>query len=101
MTKRKKRLEKLRRNPKNVRTDILDAILLEFGFVRGKTKGSHITYRHPSGSRITIAPHGAIAPEYAVRTAIEAIDQLTVEEAVDEQMKSSDEQSMEEDDDNN
>lgn len=98
MTKRKKRLDKLRRNPRNVRVDILDTILIEFGFLRGKMQGSHITYRHPSGLRITVAPHGAIAPEYAVRAAIEAIDQLTIDETADEQAQSSGEPSMEEED---
>jgi predicted RNA binding protein YcfA (HicA-like mRNA interferase family) len=96
--KTKKRLEKLRRNTKNVRVDILESIMLDFGFERGKSKSSHVTYRHPSGLRITIASHGAIVPEYAVKTAIAALDQLTQDDTAAETTQTIDE---DEDDNNN
>ena len=44
MTKREKRLEKLRQNPKNVRPDELDAVLIGEGFVIARQKGSHKRY---------------------------------------------------------
>ncbi len=64
MSKRKKRLEKLRRNPKNVRKEELDTVLLDFGFSPDFTAGSHTTYRHESGARVTVAGHSQHLPAY-------------------------------------
>jgi predicted RNA binding protein YcfA (HicA-like mRNA interferase family) len=47
MTKREKRLEKIRRNPKAVSKDELDQVLNDYGFVRREGKGSHTVYQHP------------------------------------------------------
>lgn len=80
MSKRKKRLEKIRRNPKNVRRDEIDTLLLEYGFERGVMRGSHLTYRHSTGIRITIAPHGSTVAVYSVKQAISAIDELKLQE---------------------
>lgn len=76
MSKRKKRLEKLRRNPKNVRPEELDSVLQDFGFSPDFSVGSHVTYRHPSGARITVAAHGSHVPAYIVKQALKAIDVL-------------------------
>ncbi|MCA1598362.1 MAG: toxin HicA [Chloroflexi bacterium] len=46
MTKREKRLEKLRQNPKNVRPDELDVVLTGEGFVVVRQKGCHKHYDH-------------------------------------------------------
>ena len=46
MSKRKKRLEKIRRNPKNARKDELASVLEEYGFTLDLSEGSHMTYRH-------------------------------------------------------
>lgn len=67
MSKREKRLAKLRNNPKNVRKDELDEVLQGFGFTPDFTAGSHVTYRHSSGARITVAAHGANVPVYIVK----------------------------------
>jgi len=47
MSKREKLLEKIRNNPRNVRFDDLDSILIEYGFVRRQSgKGtSHYVYK--------------------------------------------------------
>lgn len=76
MSKRKKRLEKLRRNPKNVRRDELDRVLQSYGFLPDFTTGSHTTYRHDSGTRVTVAAHGHHVPSYIVKQALKAIDSL-------------------------
>jgi predicted RNA binding protein YcfA (HicA-like mRNA interferase family) len=89
-TKRAKRLQKMRRNPKNVRRDELDQVLRDYEFSPDFTAGSHITYRHPGGARITVATHGPHVPTYIVKQALKAIDALN---AIDED----DEDEIEED----
>ena len=77
MSKRKKRLEKIRQNPKTVRIKELDVVLRDFGFTPDFTEGSHTTYRHETGLRVTVAAHGQqhIAA-YIVKQAIAAIDSI-------------------------
>jgi predicted RNA binding protein YcfA (HicA-like mRNA interferase family) len=77
LSKRKKRLEKLRRNTKNVRLEELNAVLGDFGFTPDFTAGSHTTYRHVSGARVTVAVHGAVVPAYIVKQALKAIDSVS------------------------
>ncbi len=89
MAKRDQRLEKLRRNPKNVRKDELDAALHDFGFTPDFASGSHVTYRHPSGAKVTVAAHGAHVPAYIVKQALKAIDSLAAED--DNEKKDEDE----------
>ncbi len=91
MTKRAKRLKKMRRNPKNVRTDELDSILKDFDFAPDFTSGSHVTYRHPSGVRVTVAAHGAQVPAYIVKQAIKAIDSIEMSEEDEENEENGDE----------
>ena len=43
MSKHEKLLEKIRQNPRNVRFEQIDALLLSFGFEK-RQKGSHATY---------------------------------------------------------
>jgi predicted RNA binding protein YcfA (HicA-like mRNA interferase family) len=76
MSKRKKRLEKLRQNPKTVRLKELDSILRDFGFSPDFTAGSHTTYRHEHGLRVTVAVHGQHIAAYIVKQAIAAIDSI-------------------------
>ena len=76
MSKRKKRLEKLRRNPKSVSRIELDNVLQDYGFTPDFTSGSHTTYRHLSGMRVTVAVHGSQVPAYIVKQALKAIDSL-------------------------
>jgi predicted RNA binding protein YcfA (HicA-like mRNA interferase family) len=80
VSKRKKRLEKMRRNPKNVRHDELDTVLRDYGFTPDFTAGSHTTYRHPSGVRVTTVTHGALVRTYIVKQALKAIDTLIEKE---------------------
>ncbi len=77
MTKREKRLEKMHRNPKNIRKAVLDSVLQDFDFTPDFTSGSHVTYRHPSGARITVVAHGAHVPTYIVKQALKAIDRVS------------------------
>lgn len=75
MTKRQKRLQRIRQNIKSVRFAELDIVLKDFGFMPDFTAGSHITYRHQSGARVTIASHKQHLPAYIVKQALKAIDE--------------------------
>lgn len=76
MSKRKKRLEKIRQNPKTVRLQELDTVLQDFGFSPDFTAGSHTTYRHETGLRVTVAAHGQHVAAYIVKQAITVIDSV-------------------------
>jgi len=68
MTKRTKRLEKIRQNPKHVNKEQLEQVLLDFGFIRREGKGSHTIYQHPNlETPVVIAVHGQHVPEYIVK----------------------------------
>ena len=55
MTKRKKRLAKIRSNPKNVRFDDLDQVLRDYGFRRRQPRGGSSHYFYFLGDkRLTI-----------------------------------------------
>ena len=76
MSKRKKRLEKIRQNPKTVRITELDIVLRDFGFSPDFTAGSYTTYRHVTGLRVTVAVHGQHIAAYIVKQAITVIDSI-------------------------
>lgn len=85
MTKREKRLAKIRRNPKNVTRDEIDQVFTDYGFVRREGKGSHIVYQHPDqATPVVIAAHGHHIPAYIVKQVLEAIDRVIEEGATDE-----------------
>jgi predicted RNA binding protein YcfA (HicA-like mRNA interferase family) len=46
VSKRRKRLEKLRQNPKDVSFDDLRKVLEDFGFELVRSCGSHFAFRH-------------------------------------------------------
>jgi predicted RNA binding protein YcfA (HicA-like mRNA interferase family) len=81
LTKREKRLEKIRQNSKNVSKDDLEQVLSDFGFIKREGKGSHTVHSHPDiETPVIIASHGKHVPAYIVKKALEAIDRLLNEE---------------------
>ena len=73
MTKQEKRLAKMKNNPKGVRPEELEAILLSFGFKARSAKGDHRYYTksgHIVGLDFGRSP---VKPVY-VKIAIEAIE---------------------------
>jgi predicted RNA binding protein YcfA (HicA-like mRNA interferase family) len=77
MTKRKKRLEKIRQNQKHVSKDDLEQVLIDFDFVKREGKGSHTVYQHPDEETpIVVAVHGKHVPLYIVKKVLEAVDRL-------------------------
>lgn len=89
MTKRDKRLQKMRQNPKNVTYGDYVGVLQDFGFTVRDGRGSHIIIKCTVGDkkwRLTIArPHGGskhVKRPY-VKQAIKAIDEVI--DAIEEQ----------------
>ncbi|MBZ0320458.1 MAG: type II toxin-antitoxin system HicA family toxin [Anaerolineae bacterium] len=78
MSKKKKRLEKLRQNPKNVSFEELSQVLSDWGFVLKRTAGSHHQFEVEVGLNkysITI-PFRRPIKEYYVKEAVSIIDKI-------------------------
>ena len=77
MTKREKRLERIRSNPKNVRFEELDRLLLDFGFVRKQPRGvsSHFTYVRGQ-QRLTIPMNRPHLREVYVKNVLKFLDEM-------------------------
>lgn len=76
MTKRDKRLEKIRRNPKNVSFDELQRILLSFGFELDRVTGSHHIFSIEvyNEKKIITVPFRRPVKQVYVKQAIHLID---------------------------
>ena len=57
MSKREKRLEKIRQNPKNVRFDDLDRVLQDQGFERTQPRGGSSHYVYVHGEQVITVPY--------------------------------------------
>jgi predicted RNA binding protein YcfA (HicA-like mRNA interferase family) len=78
MTKRDKRLQKLRQNPKQVSFDEIKQILEDYGFIEVRTQGSHHTFIAELGKqnwRITIPFRRPVKLPY-IREALKQIDEI-------------------------
>jgi predicted RNA binding protein YcfA (HicA-like mRNA interferase family) len=78
MSKRQKRLQKLRQNPKNVTFDALQQVLFDYGFYLERTSGSHHVFEVTQAGAtytLSIPVHGTIKPVY-VRQALQIIAKL-------------------------
>ncbi len=75
MSKRKKALEKLRQNVRNVRYEELETILLGMGFERLEGKGSHSKFVF--GKHILIIPYQKpFLKPYLVKLALQEIEEI-------------------------
>lgn len=79
MTKREKRLEKLRQNPKNVRPDELDAVLTSEGFVVARQKGSHKRYDRGI-HQLTVPQREPFLLDVYVTQALDMLDAIAARE---------------------
>ncbi len=77
MSKREKLLEKIRNNPKNVRFDDLDSILIDYGFVRRQSgKGtSHYVYKLDT-HKIVVVWRKPFVHSEAVKDVLKVIKEL-------------------------
>lgn len=86
MSKREKRLARIRQNPKNVSVDDLRVVLEDYGFEYKQTIGSHLTFAYmlEGKTKLFVLPfRRPIKPIY-VRRAIEIIDQIIQERGDDD-----------------
>ena len=80
LSKQDKLLDKIRNNPKNVRFETVQKILLSYGFSETAPKGgsSHYTY-HKGIYRVTVPKDNPVNATY-IKQAIIIIDKLEAEQ---------------------
>ena len=59
MTKKEKLLARIRNNPKNVRFEELEGLILNHGYEKVGTKGSHNVYAKDNMVITVVRPHGS------------------------------------------
>ncbi|MEO5375998.1 MAG: type II toxin-antitoxin system HicA family toxin [Alphaproteobacteria bacterium] len=67
MTKADKRLAAMRANPRDWRIEDLEAVAKRHGVTWDQPGTSHVTFRDPNGSKVTVPAHKPIKPVYVVR----------------------------------
>jgi len=83
MTKRQKLLQRLRQNPKNVRFEEMDGLLLSLGFEK-RQKGSHVTYIYQQQIRVTIPMRKPFILPVYVKEVLKLLDESGVSDVADE-----------------
>lgn len=78
MGRRAKKLERFRQNPKNVRYEELEGVLLYLGFKKRRGGGSHAVFSYPGCEPLTIPIKKPFLKQAYVRQAIRAIDELNL-----------------------
>jgi predicted RNA binding protein YcfA (HicA-like mRNA interferase family) len=78
MVKKEKLIEKLRRNPKNVRFKDIDKLLLSLGFEK-RQRGSHATYILKGQGRITVPSRKPFILPVYVKEVLKLLDELDIE----------------------
>ena len=75
MSRAHKLLEAARNSPNNFRVTQWAALARFAGFDLLRTRGSHMVFENAIVKvRLVLAAHGGVAPAYAVRQLVEAID---------------------------
>ena len=85
MSKRKKRLEKIRQNPNNVSLNDLRQVLEDYGFEYKQTVGSHHTFAYYLGEKkkVFVVPFRRPVKKEYINQAIRLIDQIILEQGED------------------
>jgi len=78
MTAAAKILGRMRNNPKGWRIDDLKSVAARYDIEYRQPGTSHITFRHPSGAKLTVPARKPIKPIY-VKKFLELIDEVTHE----------------------
>jgi len=78
MTKRDKRLQKMRQNPKNVSFEDLKSVLEDFGFDLVRSSGSHHSFNVTIAGepRLFVVPYQRPVKSVYVREALQLIDEI-------------------------
>ncbi|NHZ72266.1 MAG: addiction module toxin, HicA family [Aquificales bacterium] len=75
MSKKEKLLAKLRRNPKNIRPEELEHVLVRLGFKKRQGRGSHMVYKRGE-YRLTVPYKKPFLKPIYIKLALEIIDEL-------------------------
>ncbi len=76
MSKREKALNKIRNNPKNVRYEELEAVLIFLGFEKRNTGSSHVVFTRAGSLPLTIPIHKPQLKPFCVKLALRTIDEI-------------------------
>jgi predicted RNA binding protein YcfA (HicA-like mRNA interferase family) len=79
MGRKEKLLAKMRQNPKNVRPEELERLLLRLGFEKRQGSGSHVIYKLDE-FRLTVPYRKPFLKPIYIRLALEIIDELGLDE---------------------
>jgi predicted RNA binding protein YcfA (HicA-like mRNA interferase family) len=80
MSKKEKALAKLRSNPKHVRFQDLENILINLGFIIRQERTSHAVFTYPGFPPLTVPRRKPfLAPEY-IKQALKLIDEIVLSE---------------------
>lgn len=92
MSKRRKRLERIRQNPNNVSLDSLRRVLEDYGFVYRQTVGSHYTFTYilAGETKLFVVPFRRPLKPVYVKRAVRLIDAIIQEQGEDEPEASDD-----------
>jgi len=74
MTKIEKILSKLRNNPHDWQIETLKDIAKRFNIEWRQPGTSHVTFRHPNGTKLTVPAHRPIKPIY-IKNFVRLIDE--------------------------
>jgi hypothetical protein len=74
MAKFDKLLKRLRNNPHGWQIETLKNIAKRFDIEWGQPGTSHVTFRHPNGTKLTVPAHRPIKPIY-IRKFVRLIDE--------------------------
>lgn len=82
MSKRKKRLERIRQNPNNVSLNDLRRVLEDYGFEYKQTIGSHFTFSYVlyGETKLFVVPFKRPVQFVYVKRALRVIDQIIEEQ---------------------
>lgn len=94
MIKRRKRLERIRRNPKSVSFEDLQQVLVDYGFTLERSSGSHHIFKFEIEGEIAtiIIPFARPVKAAYVKDALKVIDEI---EKLSEQAEDTNESSEE------
>ena len=82
MTKRKKRLRRMRQNPNKVKYNDLISVLLDYGFTIRESKGSHVSVRCEIDGQVwretVVKPHGGkkTVNQQGIKSLLKIIDEI-------------------------
>ncbi len=80
MSRREKALKKVKQNPKNVRPEELERLLIRFGFEKRSGKGSHVIYKRKGFRPITVPYRKPFLKPYYVKLALQIIETIDEDE---------------------